>query len=165
MKKMRKKRLALLLAAVFGISALSGCGMAGTSNSERGGVETMRLMVWAPSGDQSKDKGEWLQTCCKNFAKQHPEYDIDFVYGVADEATAADSVTQDAEASADVFMFANDNITKLTNAKAAAKFGGIYADQIMETNSEAVTDSVRVDGLRRIPGLCIMTSVCSARTM
>lgn len=146
MKKMRKKRLALLLAAVFGISALSGCGMAGTSNSERGGVETMRLMVWAPSGDQSKDKGEWLQTCCKNFAKQHPEYDIDFVYGVADEATAADSVTQDAEASADVFMFANDNITKLTNAKAAAKFGGIYADQIMETNSEAVTDSVRVDG-------------------
>ncbi len=146
MKKMRKKRLALLLAAVFGISALSGCGMAGTSNSERGGVETMRLMVWAPSGDQSKEKGEWLQTCCKNFAKQHPEYDIDFVYGVADEATAADSVTQDAEASADVFMFANDNITKLTNAKAAAKFGGIYADQIMETNSEAVTDSVRVDG-------------------
>lgn len=37
MKKMRKKRLALLLAAVFGVSALSGCGMAGTSNSERGG--------------------------------------------------------------------------------------------------------------------------------
>ncbi len=84
----------------------------------------MRLMVWAPSGDQSKDKGEWLQTCCKKFAEQHPEYDIDFVYGVADEATAADSVTQDAEASADVFMFANDNITKLTNAKAAVKFGG-----------------------------------------
>lgn len=103
-------------------------------------------MVWAPSGDQSKDKGEWLQTCCNEFAKQHPEYNIDFVYGVADEATAADSVAQDPEASADVFMYANDNVTTLTDAKAAAKFGGIYEEEIIKTNSEAVADSVRVDG-------------------
>lgn len=141
-----KKQFALLLAAVMALSAISGCGTDANASNAGGGVESMRLMVWAPSGDQSKDKGEWLQTCCANFAKEHPEYDIEFVYGVADEATAADSVTQDAEASADVFMYANDNITKLTNANAAAKFGGIYAAQIEQTNSEAVTDSVRVDG-------------------
>lgn len=143
MKKGLKKRLAILMAAVMGLSVLGGCGR---SESAGEGSERMRLMVWAPSGDQSKDKGEWLQTCCKKFAEQHPEYDIEFVYGVADEATAADSVAQDAEASADVFMYANDNITTLTNAKAAAKFGGIYADEIIATNSEAVTDSVRADG-------------------
>ena len=46
MRKMRKKRLALLLAAVFGLSAFSGCGMSGTSNSERGGdcPKTNKLM-------------------------------------------------------------------------------------------------------------------------
>ncbi len=43
MRKMRKKRLALLLAAVFGLSAFSGCGMSGTSNSERG--ETVRKLI------------------------------------------------------------------------------------------------------------------------
>ena len=65
-------------------------------------------MVWSPSEDQSKDSGEWLQTMCNNFAKEHPEWNITFVYGVADEASAADQVAQDPEASADVFMYAND---------------------------------------------------------
>lgn len=106
----------------------------------------MRLMVWAPSEDQSKDSGEWLQTSCKAFAAQHPEYDIEFVYGVADEATAAGTMSQDPEAGADVFMYANDNITVLTDAKAAAKFGGIYAKQIEESNSQTIVDSLRVDG-------------------
>lgn len=53
---------------------------------------------------------------CNTFAKEHPEWDITFVYGVADEATAADQVAQDPEVSADVFMYANDRITSLTDA-------------------------------------------------
>ncbi len=53
------------------------------------GQEKVRLMVWSPSEDQSKDSGEWLQTSCEAFAEEHPEWDITFVYGVADEATAA----------------------------------------------------------------------------
>lgn len=141
-----KRRFAVLMAAAMSLTVLGGCGSAKQSENGRGGVENIRLMVWAPSGDQSKDKGEWLQNCCNDFAKQHPEYNIEFVYGVADEATAADSVAQDAEASADVFMYANDNVTTLTNANAAAKFGGIYEEEIVKTNSEAVADSVRVDG-------------------
>lgn len=141
-----KKQLALAMAALLGISILGGCGNSGQSSSAEGGVERMRLMVWAPSEDQSKDSGEWLQTSCKAFAAQHPEYDIEFVYGVADEATAAGTMSQDPEAGADVFMYANDNITVLTDAKAAAKFGGIYAKQIEESNSQTIVDSLRVDG-------------------
>ena len=143
MKKVMKSRLPLLWAVLPARLAPRGGGRPPPGG---GGYERMRLMVWAPSGDQSKDKGEWLQTCCREFAKQHPEYDIEFVYGVADEATSADSVAQDAEASADVFMYANDHITTLRNAKAAAKFGGIYEEEILQTNSEAVADSVSMDG-------------------
>ena len=51
-------------------------------------------MVWSPQGDQSKDQGEWLQTCCNAFADEHPEWDITFVYGVADEASAAGQVSR-----------------------------------------------------------------------
>lgn len=141
-----KKKLAMVLAVIMGMSVLTGCAQTAQSVSDDGGVEKIRLMVWAPSGDQSKEKGEWLQTCCNAFAEEHPEYDIEFVYGVADEATAASQVAQDPEASADVFMYANDNLPVLTDAQAAAKFGGIYEEQIVETNSETVVNSVKSDG-------------------
>ena len=99
---MRRRAVSALTAAVMAaslaVTGLTGCG------SGDGGKESVRLMVWSPQGDQSKDKGEWLQTCCNAFAEEHPEWDITFVYGVADEATSAGQVAQDADASADVFL-------------------------------------------------------------
>lgn len=142
---MKKRAVAVLLAGVmtFGLAAacLTGCG----SGSGEGGAEKVRLMVWSPSEDQSKDSGEWLQTCCKAFAEEHPEWDITFVYGVMDEASAAGQVAQDPEASADVFMYANDTITTLTDAKALAKIGGIYKDEVEATNSQEILDTITVD--------------------
>ncbi len=141
---MRRKlmRTAAAWMALAFLLVLTGCsGVSGDSE-----VESVRLMVWSPSEDQSEDSGAWLQTCCENFAALHPEWDITFVYGVADEATAADSVAQDPEASADVFMYANDTITTLTDAQALAKFGGIYEEEIRATTSDTLLDSVTVDG-------------------
>ena len=130
-----------LAAATAGAAAVGGT-MSGCSD---GGSENVRLMVWSPSQDQAKDSGEWLQTCCNRFAELHPEWNITFVYGVADEAGAAGTVSQDAEASADVFMFTNDVLTNLIDAGAIAKFGGIYADEIKATNSQALLDSLTVN--------------------
>ncbi len=142
-----KKHAAILMAAVtLAAACLGGCSGNGTTHTGQGGVQHVRLMVWAPSEDQSIDSGQWLQKSCDAFAAQHPEYDIEFIYGVADEATAASQVAQDPEASADVFMYANDNITTLTNAKAAAKFGGIYREQIESTSSETIVNSLTLDG-------------------
>ena len=142
---MKKRAVAVLLAGVmtFGLAAscLTGCG----NGSDNGGTEKVRLMVWSPSEDQSKDSGEWLQTCCEAFAEEHPEWDITFVYGVMDEASAAGQVSQDPEASADVFMYANDTITTLTDAKALAKIGGIYKDEVEATNSQEILDTITVD--------------------
>ena len=94
-----KRFLAGFMALTLG-AGLTGCG----SSKSATGAEKVRLMVWSPSEDQSKESGEWLQTMCKKFASEHPEWDITFVYGVADEATATDQVSQDPDASADVFM-------------------------------------------------------------
>ena len=138
MRKKLSAALALTLAGACLAGTLTGC----SGNSD---TESVRLMVWSPSEDQSKDSGEWLQTCCERFAELHPEWDITFVYGVADEAGAAGTVSQDAEASADVFMFANDTLTTLTDAGALAKFGGKYADEIRATNSETLVDSLTLD--------------------
>ena len=62
-----------------------------------------------------------------------------------DEAGAAGQVAQDPEASADGFMYANDTITTLTDAKALAKIGGIYRDEIESTNSQEILDTLTVD--------------------
>ena len=136
-----KKMLSLLLAALF-LLGVTGCA----GGSDGGGTESIRLMVWSPSEDQSKDSGEWLRKCCDAFAAQHPEWNITFVFGVADEATAATTVAYDPEASADVFLYSNDTITTLTDAQALAKIGGKYADEIKSFTSEALVDSVSLDG-------------------
>lgn len=106
---MRRRAVSALTAAVLvtslAVTGLTGCG------SGNVGKESVRLMVWSPQGDQSVDQGQWLQTCCNAFAEEHPEWDITFVYGVADEASSAGQVSQDAEASADVFLYANDNLS------------------------------------------------------
>ena len=143
---MKKRGVALLMAAVFAVANLSGCGRNADGDGTLGEKEKVRLMVWSPSEDQSKESGEWLQSTCEKFAEEHPEWDITFVYGVADEATAASQVAQDPEESADVFMYANDTLTTMTDAKALAKFGGKYREEIENTNSEEVLSSLIKDG-------------------
>lgn len=142
MQKMWKKRLAGLLAVVLAAVSLVGCQNASGDSAK----EKVRLMVWSPSEDQSKDSGEWLQTNCEAFAQEHPEWDITFVYGVADEASAATQVAQDPEASADVFMYANDTLTTMTDANGLTKFGGKYREEIEAMNSEGVLNSLMKDG-------------------
>lgn len=144
---MRKRAAALCMTAVLAVTGFAGC-----SGGIDGEKESVRLMVWSPSEDQSKDSGEWLQNTCEDFAELHPEWDITFVYGVADEASAATQVAQDPEASADVFMYANDTLTIMTDANALAKFGGKYREEIESTNSEEVlTSFIKEDNLYGVP--------------
>lgn len=144
---MRKRAAALCMTAVLAVTGLAGCSKGAGEDKE-----SVRLMVWSPSEDQSKDSGEWLQNTYEDFAKLHPEWDITFVYGVADEATAATQVAQDPEASADVFMYANDTLTIMTDANALAKFDGKYREEIESTNSEEVLSSLmKEDNLYGVP--------------
>ena len=140
---MRGKMARVAAALCAGAMLLTGCGNTGSGQNA---VEKVRLMVWSPSEDQSQSSGQWLQTSCEAFAEKHPEWDITFVYGVADEATAAAAVAQDPEASADVFLYANDTLTIMTDANALAKLGGKDADEVKATYSEALIDSLTLDG-------------------
>ena len=64
------RKLARLTAALCAATMLlASCGTA-QGGAEQ--AEQVRLMVWSPSEDQSKDSGQWLQTCCERFAQMHP---------------------------------------------------------------------------------------------
>lgn len=170
---MKKKLLAVLMSVTM-IAGLVGCGNGGdnnsssSSNSNSGGSSasstsgssstanssseseeeaiTATITVWSPSEDQADESGKWLQTMCDSFNAEHPNWDLTFEYGVCPEGEAKATVTQDVEAAADVYMYANDNLTDLVAANGIAKLGGETAEYVQSTNSQAVVDSVSVDG-------------------
>ena len=159
---MRKKILSVLLATAM-VATMVGCGktddkgsvadskdVAKTSEAGSttagGEVESITLTVWSPSEDQSQDNGNWLGTMCDKFAEEHPEWDITFEYGVCAESDAKATVTQDVDGAADVYMYANDNLTDLVASNGIAKLGGETADYVKDTNSAAIVDSVSLNG-------------------
>ena len=102
---------------------------------------TVDLTVWGPQEEQ-----DFLKTQCEAFDEAHPEWDINFTYGVCSEADAKNTVTQDLDAAADVFYFANDHLSVLVSAGAVAEFAGTYKDQIASINDERFMDSVTYEG-------------------
>ena len=156
---MKKKAISLFLVAAM-VGSMAGCGNKANNNnnttasndaasteaaSETEEEITCDLTVWGPQEDQPDDKG-WLPTMCTQFASEHPNWHINFTYGVCAEGDAKTTVTQDVEGAADVYMYANDNITDLVANNALAKLGGSALESVQATNSQSIIDSVTLDG-------------------
>ena len=152
---MKKKALSLFLVTAMAVSMV-GCGSKDADkNTEKknteAAVETEKpaaaedeawegdLTVWSPQEDQDTN---WLQDQCEAFAAEHPNWKINFNYGVCAEGEAKDNVTKDVEAAADVYMFANDNIPDLVSAGALSELGGDYLGYVTSTNSDSILASV-----------------------
>lgn len=150
---MKKKALSLFLVGAMALSMI-GCGSKGedaakndtqaaTPSTEATTQEdepwSGTLTVWSPQEDQDTN---WLQDQCEAFAKEHPNWTIEFSYGVCPEGEAKDNVAKDPEAAADVYMLANDNIPDLVAANALAELGGSYLDYVKSTNADSIAASV-----------------------
>lgn len=162
---MKKKFVAVVLAVAMVASAM-GCGkQADSESTEASGNDavenniaaesnnaaeeeeiTCNLTVWGPAEDQDETKGNWLPTMCEQFLAEHPNWHITFEYGTCQEGEAKKNVTQDVEGAADVYMFANDNITDLVTNNALSEIGGNALESIKTTNNQTVIDSVTLDG-------------------
>lgn len=177
---MKKKVLALLLATAM-IATFAGCGdnaVDDDNNDEvvdnQGGEEeeesiTCTLTVWSPSEYQSEEKGQWLQTQCEAFSAEHPNWNITFNYGVCAEGDAKTTITQDVDAAADVFCFANDHLADLIAAGAIAELGGSAAEYVTSnfgsTYVNSISDNGAVYGIPYEPNTYMMyynTSIYSA---
>lgn len=141
---MKKKVISAMLTAAMAVGmVMSNVSFVAAEEEE---AITTTLTVWGPSEDQAEESGAWLQTMCDQFNEAHPNWDITFEYGVCAEGEAKSTVTQDVEGAADVYMFANDNLTDLIAANGIAKLGGQTAEAVQSTNSQEIVDSVSVDG-------------------
>lgn len=155
---MKKKVLALLLATAM-VATFVGCGEEANNDGdavvendgdavvedEEEEAITCTITVWAPSEDQS-DENPWLQTQCEAFASEHPNWDITFNYGVCAEGDAKATVTQDVDAAADVFGYANDNLADLIAAGAIAELGGTTAEFVTSNFGKTYVDSISDNG-------------------
>lgn len=152
---MKKKALSLFLVTAMAVSMV-GCGSKDADkNTEKKDTEVAvatekeaaaedeawegDLTVWSPQKDQDTN---WLQDQCEAFAAEHPNWKINFNYGVCPEGAAKDNVTKDVEAAADVYMLANDNIPDLVSAGALSELGGDYLGYVTSTNSDSILASV-----------------------
>lgn len=156
---MKKKALSLFLVTAMAVSMV-GCGSKDADkntdkNTDKKDTEVAAatekeavaedeawegdLTVWSPQEDQDTN---WLQDQCEAFAAEHPNWKINFNYGVCGEGEAKDNVTKDVEAAADVYMLANDNIPDLVSAGALSELGGDYLGYVTSTNSDSILASV-----------------------
>lgn len=136
-----KRLTTLLLTGVMAMCAAPSVVMAEEEESI-----SCDLLVWTPSEDQSEDYGNWIQTQCEAFAAEHPNWDINFSYGVAAEGDVGNLIAQDLDAAADVFMMANDQLATLLPVNAVARLGGETETFVKENNSQTMVDSLTVDG-------------------
>lgn len=153
---MKKKLVSLLLVSAMALGTFAGCGSKGAEGNEPAGTENqgaaagteaaaeeekkeVTLTVWSPQEDQ--DTG-WLSQQCDAFNAAHPNWDVKFEYGVCPEGEAKDTVKNDVEGSADLYMLASDNIPELASVNAVSEIGGSYLDDIKANNTENIVNSV-----------------------
>ena len=107
---MKKKALSLFLVTAMAVSMV-GCGSKDADkntdkNTDKKDTEVAAatekeaaaedeawegdLTVWSPQEDQDTN---WLQDQCEAFAAEHPNWKINFNYGVCAEGEAKDNVT------------------------------------------------------------------------
>ena len=135
-----KKVLTTGIAVLMSASMLAGCSGSKTDGGESSGSgdtgekTPVTLTVWAPSEDLGENENGWLFKQLNAFKEAHPEWDLTFKTGTCGEGDAGSMVTQDAEAAADVFLFANDQIPTLLDANALAELGGSVLEDINKRN-------------------------------
>lgn len=112
-------------------------------------VEKVNLSVWCP---ENQIQTGTMDSMCESFQALHPEWDITFTVNAQGEDTAKDQILTDVSAAADVYFFANDQLTELVNAGAISKLGGAAEELVRTTNSEDVIKSVTSgDSIYAIP--------------
>lgn len=131
---------ALAVAALIGTLSLGGC--ADNADGDFGNSpESVELRVWGSQDDQSI-----LRQMCADFAAAHPERTYEFRFGVVGEGDAKKMILDDPDAAADVFHFANDQLSDLVSAGALAQIGGSYRETVMAENGEGAVEAAQVDG-------------------
>jgi arabinogalactan oligomer/maltooligosaccharide transport system substrate-binding protein len=152
-----KRIIALCLAAMIMVAAFASCGGSDSKSSggsgdggssvstdssktgfdnvaseaDFGSEKNAKLKVWGPD-----NYTKLLQKQCDAFKKKFPKQVSKIEVVVQTEAEAGTQMLSDAEAGADVFGFANDQLNNLVNAGVIAQIAPKYAADLKASDLE-----------------------------
>lgn len=130
------KRTAFAVLSVF--FALGGALTACKSGANASGEIT--LTVWVPEGD-----AEFIKWAQEEFKRENVSKNYKFIVDYQGENDVATRILNDVENAADVFSFLNDQIAKLVNGDALARWGGEALEDILDDIDEKAMETVTVE--------------------
>ena len=152
MKLFYRRILPALLCLAMLCGGLTACSRGGSdqdeagsgnSNSNTGNKKQITLTVWGAQEDQ-----QMLKEMCDAYAKENPDKEYKFQFGVLGEGNSSDKILNDVEAGPDVFNFPSDRINTFYAGGALARIGGEAEAQVKAENDEGAVDAatIRVNG-------------------
>ena len=157
---MRKKLLALVLCSTMAMSLLGGCGSDKKDTSSSGEASsqateedalanlvkategTVNLTLWCSETDAYQNV---MKTIIDNFKSEYSDVDFNITVGSCSEADAKDNVTKDPEAAADVYVFADDQLSELVKAGALQSIDKSFTYDVNEACGEATVAAATQD--------------------
>ena len=119
--------MSLLIAGNF--VACGGCGGAGMDDS-------VKLTIWVSEADKA-----FAGKVVEDFKAKYPDKNYQFVIDVQGENDVATRILNDVENAADVFSYANDQLSKLINGDALARIAGERLNRVTAANSKGSMES------------------------
>ncbi|MGN1344891.1 MAG: extracellular solute-binding protein [Traorella sp.] len=132
-----KKFLKLFISAAMMLT-LAACG------GGKKGPDKVTLKVWASQEDQTVTQ-EMINAFIEEQKKDYPETEFDITLAVVSEADARQKVLEDPAAAANVFTFANDQLSDLVKAGALAEVTR-NKDDIVSRNGEGAIEAATKNG-------------------
>ena len=150
---MKKKLISMLVSAAMASVLLAGCssGSSDEPAADSGEKQNVSLTLWGAEEDQAL-----LQNLIDSFKEEYADVaNFDISLGVESESTAKDTVLTDAEAAADVYAFASDQLPDLVKAgalqsidemeEALTAYTNKTVDDIKNANTESSVEAATYD--------------------
>lgn len=142
-----KRILSLVLAIALMAVVFVGCGEGSSDSGSSDGGDTAtviednaKLKLWGPAAAV-----DLLKEQAKAFEKENADKNVKVEVVAQEENDAATNLLNDSDAAADVFGFASDQLTRLTQAKALMPLYKNYADDVEASHTEAAVETVKGD--------------------
>lgn len=129
----RKIKIVWALTAFCSVMPVVACKKAETA-------DTVKLTVWVSESDRT-----FAGKVVEEFKKAHPDKNYQFVIDVQGENDVATRILNDVENAADVFSYANDQLSKLINGDALAKIAGARLDRIEDEIDDVAMESATIE--------------------
>ena len=136
-----KKVLSIVLVLAMALCMFAGCQTGTTTTANKGNSDlagTYEIKVWV-----AENIVELTKTQIANFNATNTDgITINATVEPVGEGDAASNMTQDVEAGADIFCFAQDQTARLIQAGALAKLGVAAADLVKNSHDKASVTAV-----------------------